>query len=134
MTIDEQIAVMTAFRDGKAVEFRCTTTNNRWMTTDKPVWNFHEIEYRVKPEPPKPREFWLKGVPPGFIMARNNGGGIELRVKNKEDDLVEYARAGFVLFQEALPESPCPACSGTGRTMTKDGEWELCYLCNGGAK
>ena len=46
MTIDEKIAVMTAFRDGKQIEF---LSINGWKEIDTPSWNFLNHEYRIKP-------------------------------------------------------------------------------------
>jgi hypothetical protein len=58
MTHDEMIAVITAHRDGKKVEFR-RNGDDRWGVVDDPVWDFALGEYRIKPEPPKPREWWV---------------------------------------------------------------------------
>lgn len=61
MEIKEQIAVMQGFADGKEVEFKakdssCWKTPNR--NTFKPVWNWHEYYYRIKPEPPVKEIKW----------------------------------------------------------------------------
>ena len=47
-TIDEMCAVMQAFKDGKKIEFMC---NGKWEGTNKPLWNWDSLNYRVKPEP-----------------------------------------------------------------------------------
>jgi len=67
--IKEQIAVMQGFADGKEVEFKlksssCWNTSNRGPFT--PVWNWHECEYRIKPEPPIQVEFW------GIVSIKEN--------------------------------------------------------------
>lgn len=63
MSHDEMIAVIAADRDGKIVEARSYPDfgpGNPWTEcTDEPSWNFDEVEYRIKPEPPKPREWWI---------------------------------------------------------------------------
>lgn len=61
MDIKEQIAVMQGFADGKEVEFKakdasCWRTPNR--NTFKPVWNWHEYYYRIKPKPPIKEISW----------------------------------------------------------------------------
>lgn len=50
MTIQEQIDVMTAFRDGKDIEIRALS-EREWEPCSAPLWNFTEFDYRVKPEP-----------------------------------------------------------------------------------
>lgn len=47
-TIDEMIAVMQAYKDGKTIEyFYC----GEWVVMMEPSWNWHNFTYRVKPEP-----------------------------------------------------------------------------------
>jgi hypothetical protein len=57
------IAVIEAHRDGKEIEARYRNRpqlTNQWTEcTDGTSWNFDFFEYRIKPEPPKPREWWL---------------------------------------------------------------------------
>lgn len=61
MTHDEMIAVIQAHKEGKTIE-ACAIGYTNWrVTADPPTWNFYAMDYRVKPEPPKPKEFWLKG-------------------------------------------------------------------------
>ena len=48
MTIDEQIAVMTAFKNGVKIQTKCKTIGF-WIDNETPSWNFTECEYRVKP-------------------------------------------------------------------------------------
>lgn len=52
MSTKEKIVVMQAFVEGKTVEF-CSKTGNVWRATPTPAWNWHDNEYRVKPEPMK---------------------------------------------------------------------------------
>lgn len=79
MDIKEQIAVMQGFADGKEVEFKakdssCWKTPNR--NTFKPVWNWHEYYYRIKPEPPIQVELW------GIV---NEKGKVLQMYQNKQD-------------------------------------------------
>ena len=39
---------MQAFVDGKEIEFEC---DGRWDSVRIPVWNWDEINYRIKPQP-----------------------------------------------------------------------------------
>ena len=51
-TLEEKIAVMQAFKDGKEIEFAPNCfTNKIWNYTRDPIWNWFENEYRVKPTP-----------------------------------------------------------------------------------
>ena len=61
MSDDEIIAVVQARKEGKTIQFKYIYGRQEWhdTTSNSPVWNFHERQYRVKPEPPKPREFWI---------------------------------------------------------------------------
>jgi hypothetical protein len=64
--IKDRIPVLWAWLDGKAIQYY------RW--SDLPAWtdyNFHTapeilnpgFEFRIKPEPPKPREWWIELSP-----------------------------------------------------------------------
>jgi len=61
MTHDEMIAVIQAHRDGKTIQFRDRDSQGKWDDLHPVCFsaNFGTYDYRVKPEPPKPREFWL---------------------------------------------------------------------------
>lgn len=56
-TTDEILAVVQAFKDGREIQFQ--EGSYEWEDCECPNWNFRDYSYRVKPEPPKPREFWL---------------------------------------------------------------------------
>lgn len=47
-TIEEKIAVMTAFKEGKEIEF---LDDGKWLLTSNPAWDWAYRDYRVKPEP-----------------------------------------------------------------------------------
>jgi hypothetical protein len=63
MTDDQILEVVQARKNGKQIEILYDTrhgyTYETWITTDIDSWDFLNHDYRVKPEPPKPREFWL---------------------------------------------------------------------------
>ena len=47
-TVQEQIAVMQAFADGKRIEYTVAGCDE-WIQTNRPAWNWAEYYYRVKP-------------------------------------------------------------------------------------
>ena len=47
-TVQEQIAVMQAFADGKKIEYYSPGCDE-WIQTNRPTWNWAEYYYRVKP-------------------------------------------------------------------------------------
>ena len=55
MTDDEIIAVVQAHKEGKKVEVMWKGGPQRWIQFDNPRWNFEHADYRVAPEPRKPR-------------------------------------------------------------------------------
>jgi hypothetical protein len=65
MTHNEMIRVLEAHRDGKPIEARQldhSTRGRHWMPVSADPtcrWMFDHFEYRIKPEPPKPREWWI---------------------------------------------------------------------------
>lgn len=83
MTIDEMISVLTAAKEGKAIEWRCKTGNRPEWYAGAPAWDFCQHDYRVKPEP---REIWVNEYD-GWIAAhiardvaiRSAGSGPALR-------------------------------------------------------
>ena len=73
MEIKEMIAVLEACKEGKEVECKITGAGRKWCSadcgghyewskpcSDPPVFNFGYYDYRVKPEPPKPREWEVR--------------------------------------------------------------------------
>ncbi len=59
MTDDEIIAVVQAHKEGKPIQSR-HMNDPYWMNNPTEFqWNFGVYEYRVAPEPSKPREWWL---------------------------------------------------------------------------
>lgn len=49
MSIEEQIKIMTACGEGKAIEFRPIGAET-WFSVIDPLWNWEVMEYRIKPE------------------------------------------------------------------------------------
>jgi hypothetical protein len=62
MSPNEMIAVIQAHKDGKRLQYRLQDSGlgGPWKDTpDDPMFAFNVSDYRVKPEPPKPREWWI---------------------------------------------------------------------------
>lgn len=62
MTYDEMIAVIQAAKEGKAIEQyrRGRHDLGPWEPrTNGMMFDFVNYLYRIKPEPPKPREWWF---------------------------------------------------------------------------
>ncbi len=47
MTINEQIAVMKAFAEGKSIQYKLT---EEWKDAINPTWNWDDYKYRIKPD------------------------------------------------------------------------------------
>ena len=80
--IDEMIEVMQAYKNGEQIEF-CYTDEviKVWEDTNgKPLWNWGDTDYRVKPKP--------KYVPfetaEDFLEAQNLHGQVIIQYVNKE--------------------------------------------------
>jgi hypothetical protein len=62
MTHAEALAVMKAAKEGKPIQFRLRDMMGGWYDrteSQTPDFNFFRYDYRIKPEPPKPREWWF---------------------------------------------------------------------------
>jgi hypothetical protein len=50
--MQQQLAVMQAFVDGKTIEFRSKKHQNSWGNMiQESLWSWSDTDYRVKPEP-----------------------------------------------------------------------------------
>lgn len=73
MTHDEMIAVIAGQRDGKVIERRRRGLTERWeQATDCFGFNFTYFDYRVRSEPPKPREFWINSYSSTNLCCRES--------------------------------------------------------------
>ncbi len=73
MTDDEIIAVVTAHKEGKAIQGRWHDESQWWLLTQSGAWaRFHQCDYRVASEPPatpgklQPREWWIEPLKYGL--------------------------------------------------------------------
>jgi hypothetical protein len=91
MTLEEQIAVMRAYADGKTVEARNRHTNSSWYACPFPGWNWESFDYRVKTEPkviyvneyrtdsPTERHYGSLSMTPTEAFARSLGSAKFIR-------------------------------------------------------
>ena len=94
MTHDEMIAVIQAHRDGKAIQFCGYGMAGAWDDVIHPDWDFANYNYRIKPEPPKPREWWI-----------SSHGGFTAPAYPNEASARAYPLAHEVIHvREVLPE------------------------------
>ena len=88
--IDEMIEVMQAYKNGEQIEF-CYTDEviKVWEDTGKPLWNWGDTDYRVKPKP--------KYVPfetaEEFLEAQNEHGQVIIQYVNKEKTVFKQSYA-----------------------------------------
>ena len=58
--IDRMVAVMQAFKEGRAIQYRARgskDTDKIWDDAPNPRWDWSVFDYRVKPAPP--RRIWV---------------------------------------------------------------------------
>ncbi len=58
MSENQIIEVVQAHKEGKQIQTRDHFGHSGWQNCH-PVWDFYHNDYRVKPEPRKPREWWI---------------------------------------------------------------------------
>lgn len=78
MTHEEMIAVIAAHKEGKKIEF-CRGLDHDWEPCENPGFDFIAYLYRVKPEPPEPREWWVIAFPDNSTSASVMGGQEQAR-------------------------------------------------------
>lgn len=97
------IAIMQAYADGKHLEF-FDKTNNEWVEIIHPLWNWHENDYRIKPEPSyrpfrNAEECWqemLKHAPFGIMSSKNRKDYMSFMSLNDEGcDFCGYEGESF---------------------------------------
>lgn len=63
-TLEEKIAIMQAFAEGREVFTRRVAGNGCWTSTPAPCWDWTTYEYQVIP---KPIEFWVWSFTAGGV-------------------------------------------------------------------
>ena len=87
MTDDEIIAVVQAHKEGKKIQISVKGSGDWCFFDGDPSWNFCTCDYRVAPEPRKPREWWAELPTDGSVgqIFTNRGqltiGGELVRVR-----------------------------------------------------
>ena len=67
-TVEQMIEVMTAFKQGKQVQWRWTNdSSDNWRDLSKSDWDWCRADYRIKPEP-KLRPWKSEEVPVGAVV------------------------------------------------------------------
>lgn len=88
------LAMVLAAKDGVAIQRQRqewgTPGHYIWTDCDNPVFDFGTYNYRIKPEPRKPRE-WLVAIDPGRLLI----------CEERKPPWV----AETILVREVLPES-----------------------------
>lgn len=91
MTPDQIIEVVTAFKNGKKIEYY-VKISRQWKEITDPSWNFNDYKYRVKPEP---MELWVN------LYADGSGLGYTKEV-SALSGVGTYTVRKAVLFREVI--------------------------------
>lgn len=62
MTTEEKLDVISGKHNMMPIECRMKRMQN-WLDCYHTDFNFQEWEYRIKPSPPKPRDWWIAYTP-----------------------------------------------------------------------
>lgn len=100
-TTSEMIEVIQAHKDGRNVQWKFHTpvlgAGQDWtdLVVAEHPFNFSITDYRVKPEPPKPREFQL-------AMCRKHGSGGWKAYEWPERPRIECEHCEVITVKEVL--------------------------------
>ena len=70
MSDDQILEVVQAHKEGKKIQVLAIHSDLGWQNCDSPSWDFARTNYRVAPEPRKPRE-WQVPVVNGSIASNH---------------------------------------------------------------
>ena len=106
----DYIKVMQAYVEGKQIQYK---DDEVWIDIDDPDWDWHNWEYRIKPEPNyRPfidsEECWQemqKHRPFGWIKNKNNGHYAKITKVNADFDKKHIAISGINIW--TLSETMC---------------------------
>ncbi len=118
MTDDEILEVVQAHKDGKRIE---VYEGASWkICAFQPPWNFGMFDYRVAPEPRKPREWWICPNPKheGFDFAYSSGNYPLIRVR----EVIEPSRDQRTWFAEFPLDGGIGQIFTDPRQLTKGGK------------
>ena len=106
----DYIKVMQAYVEGKQIQYK---DDEVWIDIDDPDWDWHNWEYRIKPEPNYRQsrdvaECWQemqKHRPFGWIKNKNNGHYAMITKVNADFDKKHIAISGINIW--TLSETMC---------------------------
>lgn len=103
MTHNEIASVVQASKEGKPIQYRFVATEGPWQDDDRtephrPDFNFFSYDYRIKPEPPKAREFMI-------AWCDKHGSTLKAWDARYEAPHRECEACHTVFVREVLPES-----------------------------
>lgn len=115
----QAIAVMQAYVDGKALQYKSKNTNHwhEFLTASTPTWRWLEFDYRIKPEAkvrPYTYEEMCKEIKKhgGYIKLTESGAVYNINFFDKEiiisgndreADDYEFLCRNFVWFDDNTP-------------------------------
>ena len=107
---EDCIKVMQEYVEGKQIQYK---DDEVWIDIDDPDWDWHNWEYRIKPEPNyRPfrdvEECWQemqKHRPFGWIKNKNNGHYAMITKVNADFDKKHIAISGINIW--TLSETMC---------------------------
>ena len=106
----DYIKVMQAYVEGKQIQYK---DDEVWIDIDDPDWDWHNWEYRIKPEPnyrpfKNAEECWQEMQnhrPFGWIKNKNNGHYAMITKVNADFDKKHIAISGINIW--TLSETMC---------------------------
>lgn len=109
-TIQEMIAVMQAFAEGKDIQLRHLNYSEYYDCT-KPGWNWDSYDYRVKEEPKQPEYIPFSFEDAEFLIGKTiiHNSGQEIRIITNCNYITVEGICYTVLLKEYtfLDGSPC---------------------------
>lgn len=100
-TLDEQIAIMTACKNGAAIECAWYKDRSKWERCNPGfLWDWGNFDFRVAEPVRKPREVKLLVWPSGNLALDTTGGWLPSGLRF---DSVQFAGCEPMLFREVLP-------------------------------
>jgi len=103
--LNRRICVMIAFRDGRPIEaISKEYENDNWQQTKYPSWNWLKADFRIAPEPRKPRECWA-------IMPEGNAEYVRViatQHRSLADSCTVQQGDEIVHMREVLPGDVVP--------------------------
>lgn len=92
--IEEAIAIMQAYLDGKTIQYRSATTNSTWKdVVGSPIWSWTNTQYRVKPQVVY-RPYSSEVECMHDILTNHSNGWMKVKGENK-----------YFLLNEVSPET-----------------------------